>query len=665
MIQILVISENADLPDAVRALLSAPDDYECHGSTDIDSTLHLLPKPLFNICLLDTDLTGVLPIRKIKNIRKANPTIPLIVLAGAIHKEWEEEAILHGADFVLRKPLRGPVLQKIVAKSVASTGRPHHEENNRKRPPHDQPQTLAPQIRPLPALEILRDFSRIFSYSFNLKSFTYQFALKLREIISVNRIAIFLEQGKCSPFGTPANDHETSLKCLCSVGIEQELFDYLTLSPRAGIGQAVLKSGRILRSTTTQSNNLFPADPDIQREFDLLGGQIAIPIVDRERTIGVAVLGDRLMGQSFSNEELQLLFHLMEELGLAIKSNQLHDQLVSNHKLISSVFSQMSNGCLVVDHDLNILHSNPALLSFLNLPDSPVQFSNLPQKLAALLYESAHNGKRHDPFLYQPAPEQPQVFRISTIPFQGENNAAGAMMFVEDVTLIEAARKTELETSKLRVIAIIAERFAHEIRNSLVALNTNRQLMSERITEESFQKSLEQSLAQETARISRLADHLLYLSQKEFPLSAMESVRSLLQEAFSKAKAVIQGNPELEISETLDDIRIICNSSGLKHAFFEILLNGFQADLTNPKVTISSVDNDGSNLILEFRDQGAGIPPQIAGKAMEAFFTTRNVGVGLGLTVAQRILEAHQGKLEINNRGRLIASLPVSAPSLS
>src|SRR5690606_19387591 len=206
------------------------------------------------------------------------------ILSGRTEPEWEEDAILQGADFILGKPLRGTLLNKLLSTRARSARASKDPQPRDPQSTQSVEEGIPPRARPLPALEILRDFSRIFSYSFDLKSFTYQFALKLREIISVNRIAIFLEQARPSPFGTKGNGHDMQLKCLCSVGIEQDLFNYLTLSPNSGIGQAVLKSGRILRANSVPPNALIPSDPDIQREFDLLGGQIAIPILDRERS---------------------------------------------------------------------------------------------------------------------------------------------------------------------------------------------------------------------------------------------------------------------------------------------------------------------------------------------------------------------------------------------
>lgn len=673
MNHLIIISPNPQLAEAVNALL-APGKFSCLQRGSVEQARPMLENPLFRVCLLESDLRDVRPIREIETIRQVNPEIALFVVSSDTRREWEEEAYLKGADFIMGKPLRAPLLNKMISRHLDSSEAapappppppPRHY-------PAERPQTMpASLVSALPALEVLRDFSRIFSYSLNLNSFVRQFVLKIREVISVNRIAIFLEKPRGQLLDTPPNDGGKHLDCVCSIGIDSDLLKYFALSSDSGIGQAVLKSGRILRAGSDPAELLFPSDPKIQREFDVLGGQIAIPILDRERAIGVAVVGERLVGHSLSNEELQILFHLMEELGMAIKSNLLHEQLLSNHKLISNVFSQMSSGCLVVDRDLNVLHANPALTTLLQLP-TPVQFANLPRKLAGLLYESAHLGKTTEPFLFQPGSDSNQSYRVSIVPFQGENETAGAMMSVEDFTVVEAARQADLKASNLHMVGLMAEKFAHEIRNALVPIETCRQLIPEHKNDAAFHDTLAHTIEQETRRISRLTDQLLFLSKQDIPLGDKESLSSLLKEAFAKVKPLVPPNASLKGCDELIDYRVQCNSQSLKHAFFEVLLNGFQSNPSSPKVTVSGEMEPGSNgthlLKLNFHDEGPGLSSDLSARATDPFFTTRNVGVGLGLSVTRKIIDDHRGKLEVRDssqsaRGSVSISLPVSIAS--
>ena len=116
-------------------------------------------------------------------------------------------------------------------------------------------------------------------------------------------------------------------------------------------------------------------------------------------------------------------------------------------------------------------------------------------------------------------------------------------------------------------------------------------------------------------------------------------------------------------------ININGDRAALKHALAEIMLNALQA---NPKTPIVDVrlrmeDSDGHHDVrIEVQDNGSGFTAEAVKKAHSAFFTTRNVGLGLGLTVSRKIIETHHGKLEIippqsGQSGVVHVSLPVDS----
>ena len=106
------------------------------------------------------------------------------------------------------------------------------------------------------------------------------------------------------------------------------------LSLDAGIGNYLFRSGRVLRRESPEAER----DPQIRSEFDLLGTRVAIPVLDRESLVGVALFDGRVTGEAMVNEELALIFHLLEQLGLAIKNKMLHDQVSARHQMLLDIF---------------------------------------------------------------------------------------------------------------------------------------------------------------------------------------------------------------------------------------------------------------------------------------------------------------------------------------
>jgi signal transduction histidine kinase len=106
----------------------------------------------------------------------------------------------------------------------------------------------------------------------------------------------------------------------------------------------------------------------------------------------------------------------------------------------------------------------------------------------------------------------------------------------------------------------------------------------------------------------------------------------------------------------------------LRHAFSEIILNALQANPEDPNVAVKieeTTPGDASTLRVEVRDSGTGFSAEAAERAQEPFFSTRNVGLGIGLTVCRKIIESHHGRIEIapsrtGESGLVRVSLPIS-----
>src|SRR5215475_9251332 len=132
-------------------------------------------------------------------------------------------------------------------------------------------------VAPAQTLGILRDFSGILTHSLNLEAMLRQFLMLLREIVSINRAAIFLRV-PATPFEEGSSGRETRrLRAAASIGISAGLLEHFELSLDSGIGGHLFRLGRIMRRSGEEART----DPETRKEFELLGGQVAVPILDR------------------------------------------------------------------------------------------------------------------------------------------------------------------------------------------------------------------------------------------------------------------------------------------------------------------------------------------------------------------------------------------------
>ncbi|MET0262118.1 MAG: ATP-binding protein [Rariglobus sp.] len=662
MNRILVIAAHAHIAESLKTLVPA-DRFSIVHLPRAELIRESLPPSCIDLCLIDTELVDAGALRLIDEVRRYLPDVPLVAAAAVSVREWEEDAILHGISFVLKKPLRSALAITVFDRLLA--GGPAPRPAN---PPAETPARVAPEARislaGVPSnLEILRDFSRLFSHSLNVRTLLQEFVLKLREVISVNRIAIFLQPPQ-NPFLPGPVAASRRLPCACSAGIAADLYRFFELSLDGGIGAAIATDGRILQADVGPGLTV-----DARREFEILGGHIAIPILDRERLLGIAVLGGRLTGLRLNDQELQLLFHLLEELGLAIKNSWLHDQLSTNHRLLANILGQMGAGCLVVARDLTVLQANPALGRVLNLvapAGRSLQFADLPQRLASMLYEVLNGGRESSCAHYL---HETRTLLVTVTAFRLDDQAATSAILVtiEDHTAIEAARRAEVGKEHARLIALIAEKFSHEIRNSLLSLETHRQLLPTDYAREEFRASLETALGRETVRILRCADQLAFLARPKNEPVETHLVSDLLRKAGDYASAHLSTPVTLKQLHPVPDLRIMCEPRSLRHALGEVILNAAQSGNGTGEIVVrsESVVTDGVRRCrIGIVNPSGGFSAEAATRAFEPFYTTRSVGLGLGLAVTRKILRDHGGDAEIFSRphgaiGDIVITLPL------
>jgi len=669
---LLVLAEHPDFAEAVRGAVSA-EQYRVVHRTNLEEAEPLLVHGLAEVCILDVELANVQGIWSFEKLRRRAPKCPIIIYSSSSW-EWEEEAYLQGATHVLSKPVRPKMLAALLDRLWPSSAPPRAIT----------PIPITPSAPPVGSLStpvttgaqtmgVLRDFSGILTHSLDGEGMLKQFLLLLRELLGINRAAVFLRQPFTAPAGPPISSDVRRLRAACALGLSPGLLEHFELSFEAGIGGHLFRFGRILRR---QSDDVRQ-DLEAQKEFELLGAQVAVPILDRETVLGVAVFDGRITGEPLVNSELELIFHLLEQLGLAIKNIWLHDQLVANHEMMAEILRELSSACVVVSRDLHVLHANKAARKYFSKAErrsGEMEFTDLPQALGAKVYQVLRTGSAISSFNYHPEDSPGTVYRINIVPFQRQQAGlpASALLMAEDLTQSEQLRRLEIETANLRLIKSMADRLTHEIGNAMVPLSTHQQLLSDKWKDPEFRASLDLALADGVKRVSRLINQMRFLARDNLASAESFPIAPLIEEAYQEAcKYQPAKSAQLRYDSSTKPIILNGDRAALKHALTEVMLNALQANPTDPKIGVRlHADANGTGLKaleIEVQDNGGGFTPEAMQNAPSPFFTTRNVGLGLGLTVSRKIVETHHGKLEIlapktGHAGVVRISLPLDVP---
>ncbi len=213
--------------------------------------------------------------------------------------------------------------------------------------------------------------------------------------------------------------------------------------------------------------------------------------------------------------------------------------------------------------------------------------------------------------------------------------------------------------------------FAHEIRNTLVAIRTFNQLFPERYMDPEFQNGFQNVALKEVDRICSLVNDLLSFARPSAPNVSAESVNSVVEaivqilEAQAKEKG-IQFNPRLSAGLPL----ILMDKEQIKQVSMNIILNALQS-IDGGGVVEVSTRRFGENAADPFvqiavRDTGVGIPAKDLENIFDPFFTSKEGGSGLGLSISRQIVKDHGGSITVESQVGLgttfYINLPVRGP---
>jgi len=668
---ILVLSAHPDFAEAIRTSLNL-EQYRVVHRLNVDEGEPLIVHNLASACIVDADLMGVESVWVIERLRRRNAKTPILAYTELVQADWEEEAFLRGVTQILTKPVRerllNSVLDRLLTPSAPLRFVPSLPAGNTaffSRATVD-PAAAGRFANAAQTLDVLRDFSSILTHSLDAEAMLKQFLHFLREILSVNRAAIFLNR-PCSPLTevmSPADSRR--LRAAASIGLSSGLLEHFELSLDSGIGAQVARLGRILRRDSDEAR----AEVEVQKEFELLGAQVAVPIHNRDTIIGVAIFDGRVTGEPLVNVELELIFHLLEQVGLALRNIWLHDQLAGNHEMMTDVLRELSSACIVVGRDLKVLHANKAARRHFgrkNERTGGLEFSDLPQMLGAKIYQVLKTGAALETFRYEPENAPGTIYNISVVPFQRGNSSvpSSALLTADDLTQSEQLRRLEVEAANLRLVRTMADRMAHEIGNAMVPISTHQQLLGEKFDDREFFESLDHALSDGVKRVSRLISQMRFLAREGHVEQEAFAIGKLIEDAFQEAiRQQPTAGAQLKFENSGKPLIVTGDRAALKHALSEIMLNALQANTKQPLVGVKlqAAGHNGDRAVtIEVQDNGTGFSLEAAKKIPSPFYTTRNVGLGLGLAVSRKIIETHNGTLEIvpANTGVVRVSLPM------
>ncbi|WP_338553935.1 ATP-binding protein [Paenibacillus sp. KS-LC4] len=221
----------------------------------------------------------------------------------------------------------------------------------------------------------------------------------------------------------------------------------------------------------------------------------------------------------------------------------------------------------------------------------------------------------------------------------------------------ELLRRSE----KLTTVGQLAAGVAHEIRNPLTTLRGFLQLQLKNQTGNAQHTSL---MLSELDRINLIVSEFLILAKPQATQFTIKDVKQVLRDVllFLDSEAHLH-NAEFLTVFTEESCEISCEENQLKQVFINVLKNAIEAMPSGGPIYIRLKRNI-SHITIEIADEGIGIPEEMIPRIGSPFLTGKESGTGLGMMVSQRIIQSHQGMIDIQSQVNAGTTVTITLPTL-
>lgn len=236
-----------------------------------------------------------------------------------------------------------------------------------------------------------------------------------------------------------------------------------------------------------------------------------------------------------------------------------------------------------------------------------------------------------------------------------DGKLTGYIFMAKDITERRKLEYQIFQSEKLAALGQLSAGMAHEINNPLFVISGRLEMLKE----ENFNQNVKENLAliaNQTDRIRELVDRILKFSRKSTPAQEMIDINKAIEAVIPLIRYNKLPSSKIEIKQIFAKNlpKIKGDLHQLQEVFLNILTNAYQSMPEGGVIKVTTSNFQDSCAEIQIIDSGVGIPEQNLKNIFMPFFSTKNDGIGLGLSICHNIIKNHNGSIELAsqvNRG--------------
>ena len=398
-----------------------------------------------------------------------------------------------------------------------------------------------------------------------------------------------------------------------------------------------------------------------------LEAYFCLPLKTSQGLVGLLTMGQKNSQEVYSEAEVLAFRALAGPLGIAIANARLYQELENMHDHLSRVFGQMREGVVAVNTEGVVTTVNKAAAKFVGTGQEGRSLDALPPEVAALLRTTLEQKRAisdYESTIHDPEGDTIAVVMSSSYMHNTAAQISGAVALIYDLSALKRLEENVVRADRLSSIGLLAAGMAHEIKNPLVSIKTFSQLLKQRYEDADFRATFEEVVPEEVDRIDTIVCRLLDFAKPKpinfelLPVTeVLDGVLQLVENQLAKNQVeVVRRYPEETLIVKGDDQQ-------LHQVFLNLVLNANDAMRDKGGELVVAVSSGHARFrkkglvgLLESEcvrvsviDKGCGIEPDDLNNLFTPFYTTKEKGSGLGLSVVHSIVTEHGGEIDVTS----------------
>lgn len=244
--------------------------------------------------------------------------------------------------------------------------------------------------------------------------------------------------------------------------------------------------------------------------------------------------------------------------------------------------------------------------------------------------------------------------------FNDDGSRQGLVIIGRDITTLRQAEEQLRKSEKLSVVGELSASVAHEIRNPLTSLKGFVQLLQK---DDAKHQNYYQIMLDELDRINHIVGELLLLAKPQHLRFEKANIEKILLDVISLLSTeASMYNIRINYHSSEKEIWSECEPNQLKQLFINVIKNAIEASSPGNTVEIFLQKSESDRVNISVKDNGEGISDELLERLGEPFYSSKEKGTGLGLTVSFKIVESHHGTIHFDSEKGIGTNVVIDLP---